>query len=215
MKKLNKKTIALLLCGVLALVTFTSSLAYFSSTSTLDNRFSTAKPRISIVETFNPSDKWNPGEAKEKEVEFVNNGTMDMLMRFKVETVVKNADGIAQTSIPTDGKDPAEPLFKIAWNTADENKIYNGPDASKFTYADEFGEYYYFNEILPAGEATPTTMKFVKFADWAGNEYQGWTVEVKVICEMIQYDDEIQYAEEYTDWAVPSFTNNQVTWSNR
>lgn len=219
MKFLNKKTIGLLLCGLLAVMSFSGIMAYYVSTTEFRNEFNTGNPQIRIVEEFNPHDDWVPGEKKEKVVEFGNSGTMDMLMRFKVETTVKDAQGQDQTNEQTalDGTTKFN-LFELAWEnptTADAYDFLNGPSEAEYI---KIGDYYYYNKILKAGTTTNPTLKFVEFSDYAGNKYQGWSVNVVVTCEMYQFDKQHNGSQMIADWAtVATFTGESgketVSWT--
>lgn len=209
MKKLKKKNIITLLAAVTAIASISGIWAYFSLIQPVTNRFVTAGSGLSITEKFDPTDKWLPGEKKEKQVIFDNTGNLDMLMRFRVEMKVLDAEGTEQDRIQN-----GKALFELGWNRPvkeEDGTFY----PSGFTpRSDGENTYYYYNKLLTGKTSTEPVLEYVKFADWAGNEYQGWTAEVNIICEMIQTADN---PSEYEDsskwvWAVPAVSGENVTW---
>ena len=90
MKKISKKI--LLLVGGCAVLAVSCILAYFSSSMPVTNPFSIGQANIYLDETFDVDDKWVPGEEKQKEVAFGNDGDVDVVIRarFTPELILKN-----------------------------------------------------------------------------------------------------------------------------
>ena len=73
----------LLLVGLAFALVIGSTVTYFANSNSLPNPFQTNKAEVVVMEQFDPSDKWVPGEQKKKEVWFENDGEQDMLLRFQ------------------------------------------------------------------------------------------------------------------------------------
>ncbi len=201
MEILKKSKIALLMFALFLAVSVAGVWAYFGEEMVAENPFYTVRPEISIVEIFDPSDEWVPGEEKQKEVKFQNDGNLDMLMRFTVEKTVYDADGKKQDSIPTKTVNEKEvPLFEVRFFDDEIAKFELHTDG-----------YYYYQEVLKKESATDFVIKSIKIADWAGNDYQDYELHAIVKAEMVQFDETPNAAKE-TDW--PSYTeaDGVVTW---
>ena len=98
MMKKNRKI--LMIFGLLTLLLFGSTYAYFQASDSMDNKFRSMEAKVYINEKFDPNDEWVPGEEKQKEVRFGNEGRMKAVLRIKFtadEKVQLNfADGFDQ-----------------------------------------------------------------------------------------------------------------------
>lgn len=149
----NKKNIVIIsIIGVvgLALVTF----AYFSSTSVLDNLFSTADYGTTINEEFVSPANWVPGAVEQKRVYVTNTGEVPVAVRisYTESWTSANGDNLDLTFTKQGQSIPAAILafgdnFLQNWVKSTENGV----------------DYYYYNTILDAGESTTDFLKSVTF----------------------------------------------------
>ena len=195
----NKKIWMIL--GMLALLTLGSTVAYFQKSESIGNRFKSAEAKIYLNEKFNPNDRWVPGEEKQKEVRFGNDGKVDSLLRVRFTPILKTKDGKVDEEAAKD--------FKL--NFAD-NFLQNWTKK---------GEWYYYNKVLSSSQMTDITLKSVIISDEIGNDehgiskdYSQASYDVKIEGELIQ----ASYASEASssmEWGLtPTITNKQVSWSN-
>lgn len=212
MKRLfHKKMFAVIALCIITLIGVSGTYAYYQSEVQIKNPFRTGEPRIHLSEKFNEADNWVPGEEKEKKVWFENKGTMDLLLRFKVEVVLK---------------DQADREVEIAASKSDKN-VYEIADGTEFCTLNWFDDnmngwaykqdgYYYYNSIFKANANTTPVLKSVTFSKGLSNDVHGirtdysqYKLQVKITGETIQVNQEAAGAlwkQSYT------LTNDQVTW---
>ena len=197
-KRKNKKL--LLIFGLLVLMAVGSTYAYFQSSESIDNQFHSAEAKIYLNEKFDPNDRWVPGEEKQKEVRFGNEGRIDAVLRVKFT-----------------------PILQLEDETEDSNA------AAGFTlnFADDFSTnwtekdgWYYYNKVLVPGELTDITLKSVTISDAIGNDehgiltdYSGASYDVKIEGELLQASLATEAAN-YMKWGmIPTVTGTTVTWN--
>lgn len=95
----NKKVLAVL--GLAVVVAVGGSLAYFNQTMVADNEFDTGKYGSTIVEDFTPGDgdDWKPGAEVNKDVEVINTGDQDVLVRVRFDEKWVNKDGAIEDKV--------------------------------------------------------------------------------------------------------------------
>lgn len=176
-KKRSKLSIVLtLMCEVAAILVVVGVGAYFFKSSSFDNLLRTVEPKVILSEKFDPTDKWVPGEQKEKEVKFGNEGNNSCYLRARFIPKLTLADGTEVTD--------ADVLSGFA-----------------LVYADNFGTnwvdggdgWFYYKSVLAPGAATPVTLESVKISRNISNDvhgiktdYTGSTYEVLIEGEFIQ-----------------------------
>ena len=172
--KMTYKTLRRIAIACIALSVIAAVFAFYFKTQKFDNKFSISEPKVYLGEKFDPSDKWVPGEKKQKEVSFGNTGNMDCYMRAKFTPTLTLADGTEVKNIP-DG-------FNLNFASDFASKWTKGSDG-----------WYYYNTVLGAGAKTPTTLESVTISDKIGNDvhgiktdYSGSTFSVKIDSEFIQ-----------------------------
>lgn len=199
MDKVRNKKILLLVIGIIALLAVECAFAFFQSSDSIDNHFQTAEAKVYMDETFASGDTWVPGEEKQKEVRFGNEGTMASVLRVKFTPVLTRKDG-----------------------TADEEA------AQKFTlnFSDDFqqnwekkGDWYYYTKVLSPSQVSEVTLKSVTVSDQIGNDehgivpdYSNATYEVKVEGELLQASLAAEGAEALQWGLSPTVNGEQVTW---
>ena len=188
----NKKSlvalVALLVVGVVG-----STFAYFTTTKTFENIFSTEGYSTSVSETFESPTEWTPGTTTSKVVTATNNGDVEVAVRVKLEEAWSNGLALTQT---TNGE---------TWNVA----VINFANEDKWELQNG---YYYYKEVLAKGESTKALFDSVTYNDkmtaelagivcdettngntvtqtcTSGNGYAGATYTLKVTVETIQAD---------------------------
>lgn len=181
---------------MLAALTVSGSLAYFTARDTARNVITTGSIRIRLVEhtvdengsiVAFPEEGLSglyPGATASKIVQVKNTGRGEAWIRVRVEPSVLDADGKA-LSATLDSGEPAltfEPL--TGW-----------------TYREGC---YYYNEPVPAGELTDPLMEEILFSPRIGNDYQGCTVNILVFAQAVQTAHNGMSALEAQGW--PEFS---------
>ena len=196
--KRNKKV--LLIMGMLTLLVIGSTFAYFQKTESIDNKFKSAEAKVNITEKFNPKDQWVPGEEKQKEVRFGNEGKIAAVLRAKFTPVLKLEDGTEDSE--------AAKGFQL-----------NFTDDFFRNWTEKDG-WYYYNKVLSPEELTDITLKSVTISDAIGNDehgiltdYSGASYDVKIEGELLQASLATEAAN-YMKWGmIPTVTGTTVTWN--
>lgn len=196
--KRNKKV--LLIMGMLTLLVIGSTFAYFQKTESIDNKFKSAEAKVNITEKFNPKDQWVPGEEKQKEVRFGNEGKIAAVLRAKFTPVLKLEDGTEDSE--------AAKGFQL-----------NFTDDFFRNWTEKDG-WYYYNKVLSPEELTDITLKSVTISDAIGNDehgiltdYSGASYDVKIEGELLQASLATEAAD-YMKWGmIPMVTGTTVTWN--
>lgn len=150
MEKNNRKPlvalVALLVIGVIG-----GTFAYYTSTDTFENIFSTKPYQTEVVETFKSPSDWVPGTKTPKTVVVTNKGDVEVAVR--VSYTEKWVDSAGTNLSLTDAKGTSAAVINFAstlgtnWTKATEN----GSD------------YYYYNTKLAKGESTTSFIDAVTF----------------------------------------------------
>ena len=113
--------------------------AYFTSQDSVANEFTTNNEYgVSIFETFESPDNWQPGDEVPKEVKVRNNGTVPAMVRVKLDQEW-NTNATPSESLPL--KQNGEDVAVINFVNTDKWK--------------KIGDYYYYYHELAAGTDTP------------------------------------------------------------
>lgn len=175
--------------------------AYFKGTEAMENEFQVAQAKIYLNEKFNPKDEWLPGEEKQKEVRFGNDGAMEAVLRVKF-TATMESPGNTLLIEPTD---------KVKLNFAD-------------TFENEWekhGDWYYYKKVLEKSELTGITLKSVTISDEIGNDEHGIQKDYSKVIFDVQIESELLQASLAAESAkqqkwdlIPTVTGNQVQWKS-
>ena len=133
MKK-GKSLIAILVLffGVVIGVTF----AYFQSSTSFENLFTTGIYRVVTTEVFESPTNWKPGETVTKTITTTNEGTIPAAVRLKIIEQLIDANGVDITED-----------FNF-WEYIYENDF----DYENWIYGDD--DYFYYKYILNPGDTT-------------------------------------------------------------
>ncbi|MGG5460606.1 BsaA family SipW-dependent biofilm matrix protein [Clostridium sp. B9] len=187
----KKKIIGLCIAGALAIGCVGGSLAWFTSSDSVTNPFSTASTDnsnnpdsgIKIEEDFDHEHAGNllPGDTVKKDVAVTNKATYDQLIRVKITKVWKDGEGKVQ------GDDLSTDNIKLNFskNLGEQSGQWiKGTDG-----------YYYYNGIVKSNKTTPNLLESVTFASSGtesdtsintDNKYKGLKFDVIVDSEGIQ-----------------------------
>lgn len=192
----------LLFCiGFLFLLLIGSTVTYFQAESQMANKFYTAEAKIYLNEKFNPNDQWLPGEEKQKEVRFGNEGDVAAVLRIRFQKTLTGRDGISE---------------------AVTNKIQLNFTEKFLTEWEQHGDWYYYKKVLEPEQLTDVTLRSVTISNELGNDehgilkdYSGAVFDVQIKGELLQ----ASLAEEAAGWQnwewIPELSGNQITWKQR
>ncbi|MGG7155092.1 SipW-dependent biofilm matrix protein BsaA [Clostridium perfringens] len=181
----KKKIIGLCIAGVLAVGSIGGSLAWFTSSDSVTNPFSTASTDnpsdpnsgIKIHEDFNKEDADNtlPGDTLTKQVNVINKATYDQLIRVKIKKVWKDAKGEEKSDLDTKNI-----ILNFEKNLTDSNK----PEEGKWIEGSD--GYYYYNGIVNPDGQTANLLESVTLSKDTTNEFKGLKFDVVVDSEGVQ-----------------------------
>ena len=151
MEKLqNKKAIiALVLVAVLGVVGTT--FAYFTSTDTFENVFSTKPYTMEVAETFVSPDDWTPGTTTSKSVIATNKGDIDAAVRVSYTESWVDSNGDPLPLKDNDNNEAAIINFANNWSNSWTKSTENSKD------------YYYYKTKLTKNQATSSLIDSVTF----------------------------------------------------
>ncbi|HBI6973901.1 SipW-dependent biofilm matrix protein BsaA [Clostridium perfringens] len=181
----KKKIIGLCIAGVLAVGSIGGSLAWFTSSDSITNPFSTASTDnpsnpnsgIKINEKFNKEEADNtlPGDKVTKQVNVSNTATYDQLIRVKIEKVWKDAEGTEKPDL-----DKENIILNFEKNLTDSNN----PEEGKWIKGSD--GYYYYNGIVNPKGQTSNLLESVTLSKDTTNEFKGLKFDVTVNSEGVQ-----------------------------
>ena len=181
----KKKIIGLCIAGVLAVGSIGGSLAWFTSSDSVTNPFTTASTDnpsdpnsgIKINEKFdkNEADNTLPGDNVTKQVNVSNTATYDQLIRVKIKKVWKDAKGTEKTNL-----DKENIILNFEKNLTDSNN----PEEGKWIKGSD--GYYYYNGIVNPKGQTANLLESVTLSKDTTNEFKGLKFDVTVDSEGVQ-----------------------------
>lgn len=149
-KKNRKPLVALLLVAILGVVG--AAIAYFTSSDTFTNEFSTEGYEMQVVEVFESPQSWTPGTTTTKTLVANNTGDIDAAVRFHYEESWVDNGG---TPIPLEDANHNR-YIAINWHNL----------ATNWTMSTESGtDYYYYKTKLAPNASTETILDSVTFRD--------------------------------------------------
>ena len=196
--KLKTKLVGALVClSGLTMLGMTS--AFYGNQGSIENVVLTNSSSVYAQELFMPEDYWLPGESKQKELKFGNDGKRDQVLRFRIETQWFDSKGdrwIAMTENPLEIKWTA--AFTEEWTS----------------FADDDG-WYYYKKVLPAGRETATVMEAVEFSGKLSNDehienFTHTTYCINIYIEALDVDFVITTAK----WQKTFTQDNGIHWAN-
>lgn len=170
---MKRKLLILSVLVICAAILTGGTLAYFTSEGRAHNVITSGNVDIELREwadeeketPFEDVSGVMPGTAVTNIVEIANTGVGDAWVRAKVEILVMNADGEFL---------PAEDYADLVTLDIDED------------HWTAEGGYYYYNDVLAAGETTVPLFGHVTLDAAMGNRYQGTKIVVNVSAQAVQ-----------------------------
>lgn len=122
----NKKRKLLIVSGISLLTIIGGTLAYFTTSTSIGNKFKAALYQNTIKETFESPDTWTPGTTTKKEITLTNTGNIDMAVRASYEEKWVNANG-EELSLKDENDNKAAIInFNDSWEKAEDGYYYYG-----------------------------------------------------------------------------------------
>lgn len=187
------------IAGIFVLFVMNGTFAYFMASNQIDNRLKCMEAKIYLNELFDPNDQWVPGEEKQKEVRFGNEGKIDSVMRARFTPVLKRKDGTEDPEAAKGFQLNFSPEFSSDWT--------------------KIGDWYYYGKVLGPEQMTDITLKSVTVSDNIGNDehhiatdYSQAEYDVKIEGELLQASAASEGAASLEWGAVPTVTGESVTW---
>lgn len=194
-KENNKNKKKLLVVGALGMLTVLGgTLAYFTTTTNVVNKFKTGLYQNKIVEEFVSPTNWTPGTVTEKTVKVTNTGDIPMAVRASITEKWVSASG-KELSLKDSNNNVASIIeFGKDWTKDNDGFYYYGTkenktvlDASAETTS--FIKSVKFNENIKATlnenvSADGKTVTYTSSGDWYDNATYTLTVRI----DTVEYD---------------------------
>lgn len=198
MRRWTKQS-SVFVCLVIMMVVIGVTLASHNNRGSVENVMATRGSSVQMQELFDPADYWLPGESKQKELKFRNEGERAQVIRFRIQTQWFHDSG---------GKlDPVtEKPAWIKWTSAIKEKW------TKF--ADDDG-WYYYNKILPANTETDKVMEAVTFSTKLSNDnyVENFSnVKHQIVVQMEALDVNPTITE--VKWGKTFVGDEEIKWAN-
>lgn len=193
-KNTKSKKKLLVLFGIGTFTILGSTLAYFTTNTTLNNVFNVAKYQTHVTETFKSPDNWMPGTTTSKQVTVSNDGTMDMAVRASYSEKWVNANGKEIPLQDDEGNVASIINFNDDWNKDADGYYYYGSKQNltklqPYITSTSFINSVTFNKDIKASlnkttsdDGTITTYKST------GDSYDGAVYTLTIKIDTIQYD---------------------------
>ena len=141
--KRKKSLIAII--SLSAFLVIGGAVAYYNSTTNVDNKLKTGQFKSEVVEKFTPKDNWEPGDKVTKEVGVENTGTGNIVSRAMWSETWKTADG---EDITITSADPRASVVEKEYG-------------NKWIYSNSDGYFYYDGIISSGGRAEDKFLKSI------------------------------------------------------
>lgn len=189
----NKKK--LLVVGALGMLTVLGgTLAYFTTTTNIVNKFKTGLYQNKIVEEFVSPTNWTPGTVTEKTVKVTNSGDIPMAVRASITEKWVSASG-KELSLKDSNNNVASIIeFGDEWTKDNDGFYYYGTKENK-TVLDAGAETTSFIKSVKFNENIKATLKESVSSDGktvtytsSGDGYDNATYTLTVRIDTVEYD---------------------------
>lgn len=199
MKIKNKKRIninkKLLIVLVISLITILgSAIAYFTTSSEIENYFKAALYQNEIVEQFTSPDNWTPGTTTDKTITVKNTGSINMAVRVKYEEEWVSANGTKLDLNDSEGNVASIINFNEGWVKDSDGYFYYGSKANMNKVKPEetttsFISGVTFNQNIKSSlrENKSSNGQVITYTS-TGDGYDNATYKLTIRIETIQYD---------------------------
>lgn len=189
----NKKK--LLIVGALGMLTVLGgTLAYFTTTTNIVNKFKTGLYQNKIVEEFVSPTNWTPGTITEKTVKVTNSGDIPMAVRASITEKWVSASG-KELSLKDSNNNVASIIeFGEEWTKDNDGFYYYGTKENK-TVLDASAETTSFIKSVKFNENIKATLKESISSDGktvtytsSGDGYDNATYTLTIRIDTVEYD---------------------------
>ena len=192
-EKKNKKGLLTLL-GVGILTVIGSTVAYFTTSTDILNKFKVALYQNEIVEKFESPSDWTPGTTTSKTVTVKNTGSIDMAVRVSYTEEWVSANGNKLSLTDSDGNVASIINFNSGWTKDSDGHYYYG-SKSNMNRVQPNETTTSFISGVTFNQNIKSTLKETKSADGktitytsTGNGYDNATYSLTIKIDTIQYD---------------------------
>lgn len=194
-KENNKNKKKLLVVGALGMLTVLGgTLAYFTTTTNIVNKFKTGLYQNKIVEEFVSPTNWTPGTVTEKTVKVTNSGNIPMAVRASITEKWVSASG-KELSLKDSNNNVASIIeFGEEWTKDNDGFYYYGTKENK-TVLDASAETTSFIKSVKFNENIKATLKESISSDGktvtytsSGDGYDNATYILTVRIDTVEYD---------------------------
>jgi predicted ribosomally synthesized peptide with SipW-like signal peptide len=184
----------LIVTGISALTILGGTLAYFTTSDTIQNIFKTALYQHQIVEKFESPSDWTPGTTTEKTIKVTNTGSISMAVRasYTEQWVTSNGNEIPLKD--SENNVAAIINFNKGWTKSSDGYYYYGSKDNMTKVAPGETTSSFISGVTFNGNITASLNKTVS-ADGqtitytsTGNGYDNATYKLTVKIDTIQYD---------------------------
>lgn len=193
LQKDNRKKL-LVLAGISTLTILGGTLAYFTTSTSIANFFSSAKYETQVVENFTSPDNWTPGTTTIKEINVTNKGTIPMAVRASYVEKWTDANGNDLPLKDSENNVVAIINFNNDWTKDEDGYFYYGSKAEMTklmpdTTSTSFISSVTFNENVKAdlkrtASGDGQTITYTS----TGNGYDNAKYTLTIKIDTIQYD---------------------------
>ena len=194
-KENNKNKKKLLVVGALGMLTVLGgTLAYFTTTTNIVNKFKTGLYQNKIVEEFVSPTNWTPGTVTEKTIKVTNSGDIPMAVRASITEKWVSASG-KELSLKDSNNNVASIIeFGDEWTKDNDGFYYYGTKENK-TVLDASAETTSFIKSVKFNENIKATLKESVSSDGktvtytsSGDGYDNATYTLTVRIDTVEYD---------------------------
>lgn len=191
--KKNKKKL-LILSGIGLLTVLGGTLAYFTTSTNITNKFKAALYQNEIVEVFESPSNWTPGTVTEKTVSVTNTGSINMAVRATYTEKWVNANGDELGLKDSNNNVAAIITFANDWTKDSDGFYYFGSKSNMTTLepgktSSSFIKSVKFNEKIEASlkETVSSDGQTITYTS-TGDGYDNATYTLTIRLDTIQYD---------------------------
>lgn len=191
----NKRRIKYLVVLGLGIVSVLGgTVAYFTTSTDIQNYFKAAIYQNEITEVFESPDNWTPGTTTSKTVELKNTGSIDMAVRVSYEEQWTSANGNNISLKDANGNVAAIINLNDGWTKDSDGHFYYG-SKDNLTRVKPDEKTNSFIKSVTFNENIKSTLKETKSADGktitytsTGDGYDNATYSLTIKIDTIQYD---------------------------
>ena len=184
--------ISALVFSLVALLVVGGTMAWFTDSKELDNKFTAGTVKIKINEhEFTDIDNWNPGDTTNKKVSVKSEGSKKTYVRVALTPVW--GEMVEEEFVPDDSLSVDNVILDVNTDETDDWMLSGG--------------WYYYKGILEADAETSNLLESVTLIGGAtGNDYQGKTLRINVAAEAVQASNDAYkttWSLDNLPWAPP------------